>query len=53
MIDSGVMADHADLATKVNVSDAYDFVEEDNVPQDGNGHGTFVAGIIASKVNGK
>lgn len=36
----------------MDIADGYDFVENDADPQDANGHGTFVSGIIAGAVNG-
>lgn len=50
VIDTGVSLNHPDL--KPNVISGYDFVEGDNIPQDGNGHGTNVAGIIGAALNG-
>lgn len=44
--DSGVDMDHPDLAGKL--LSGYDFVDNDNDPDDENGHGTHVAGIIAA-----
>lgn len=46
VIDSGIdssmpLFDH-------RLVDGYDFIEKDDDPQDGNGHGTSVAGIIAN-----
>jgi subtilisin family serine protease len=49
VIDSGIDLTHPDL--NVDMTDAYDFVDNDNVPQDGFGHGTHVAGIIGAKNN--
>jgi subtilisin family serine protease len=48
IIDSG-MNDHADLPRPAN---EFDFVENDSRAQDDNGHGTAVAGIIASQHQG-
>lgn len=51
VVDSGVKADHPDLAGRV--LPGRDFVDEDDQPQDDNGHGTHVAGIVAAvKDNG-
>jgi len=50
VIDTGVDLLHTDLSA--NISTGYDFVNNDNSPMDDNGHGTHVAGIIASVQNG-
>jgi subtilisin family serine protease len=44
VIDTGIRATHRDLAGRV--SGGVDIVDNDNNPDDGNGHGTFIAGII-------
>ena len=49
VVDTGVAADHPDLAP--NLIPGWDFVEGDATPQDENGHGTHVAGIIAARGN--
>src|SRR3954451_23890629 len=46
VVDSGVAAEHPDLARRI--LPGHDFVDNDSTPQDGNGHGTHVAGIIAA-----
>ncbi|MFL5828247.1 MAG: S8 family serine peptidase [Thermoleophilaceae bacterium] len=46
MIDTGVAAGHPDLAGQTVAG--YDFVDGDTTPQDGNGHGTHVSGIVAA-----
>jgi subtilisin family serine protease len=46
VIDSGVQADHPDLAGRIGAG--YDEVQRDGTPQDGDGHGTHVSGIIAA-----
>jgi thermitase len=46
VIDSGAQLDHPDLAGRL-VS-GHDYVSNDPVPQDGDGHGTHVAGIVAA-----
>ena len=49
VVDSGVDVDHPDL--EENLLPGYDFVDKDNSPNDENGHGTHVAGIIAAVNN--
>jgi thermitase len=49
IIDSGVDRFHPDLVTKTLAG--YDFVNNDNDPQDDYGHGTHVAGIAAAASN--
>ena len=44
VVDTGVKADHADLAGQV--LPGHDFIDNDDTAQDGNGHGTHVAGVI-------
>jgi subtilisin family serine protease len=46
VVDSGVQADHPDLAGRL--APGADLVDGDGTPQDGNGHGTHVAGIIGA-----
>ena len=51
VIDTGVNFAHPDFVIDGKNSDllkGYDFVEMDNFPQDTNGHGTQVAGIISA-----
>ena len=46
VIDSGVQADHPDLAGRIGPS--YDAVQSDSTPQDGDGHGTHVMGVVGA-----
>lgn len=49
IVDTGVDDKHPDLAGKV--VNGYDFVDNDKVANDGNGHGTHCAGIAAASTN--
>jgi len=51
IIDTGIDLNHPDLNGQI--IGGYDFVDNDEVPEDINGHGTQVAGIIASNGNFK
>lgn len=52
VIDSGVLATHEDLQGRLLAG--RDFIQDDDTPQDGHGHGTHVTGIVvATKGNGK
>ena len=51
VIDTGINLSHPDFFNQDETSrflKGYDFVDNDTVPQDTNGHGTQVTGIIAS-----
>ena len=49
IIDSGIDLNHTDLNTSRACHAAFGY----NTPQDGNGHGTHVAGTVAAKNNGQ
>lgn len=49
VIDSGVCLSHPDLQGRIGTG--YDFVQDDNNPQDDFGHGCGVAGVIAANIN--
>lgn len=50
IIDTGADLDHPELVA--NAWWGYDYVDGDWVPQDGEGHGTNVAGIVGAPLNG-
>ncbi|MED4268253.1 S8 family peptidase [Priestia megaterium] len=49
IVDTGVQLNHPDLTSKL--FPGYNFVDGNTNPNDGNGHGTHVAGIAAAATN--
>src|SRR3954463_4269304 len=49
VVDTGVLASHEDLQGQLVAG--HDFIQDDGTPQDGNGHGTHVSGIVAAAAN--
>ena len=49
IVDTGLDLGHPEFVGKV--TDGYNVLDGSNVPEDDNGHGTHVAGIIAAKTN--
>ncbi len=49
VVDTGIDLDHPDLAGRI--VPGWDWVDNDDQPQDLNGHGTHVAGIIGAEAN--
>lgn len=52
VIDSGVEADHPDLAAAIDLDDSYNFADDNTSITDDLDHGTRVAGIVAAPDNG-
>jgi len=50
VVDTGLRSGIADLGARTLDQLGYDFVDDDPDPEDGHGHGTHVAGTIASEL---
>ncbi|BEL10388.1 hypothetical protein Q0Z83_085790 [Actinoplanes sichuanensis] len=50
VVDTGIRTTHSQFGGRASYG--YDAVEGDNVAQDGNGHGTFVAGVAVGSTYG-
>lgn len=51
VVDTGVDLDHPDLRRRL--TKGYNVIDDNHNPDDDNGHGTHVAGIIASETNNR
>ena len=49
IVDTGIQRTHPDLDAKI--TGGWDYVQNDNAPDDGNGHGTHVGGTSAAETN--
>ncbi|MDN3241110.1 S8 family serine peptidase [Glycomyces tritici] len=50
IVDTGINASHTEFTGRVG--NGYDFIQNDATPQDGNGHGTHVAGTVGGTTYG-
>jgi hypothetical protein len=50
VIDTGIRSTHSDFGGRIGAG--YDFIGRDNTPDDCNGHGTHVAGIVGGTTYG-
>ncbi|RKZ86560.1 MAG: hypothetical protein DRR19_14775, partial [Candidatus Parabeggiatoa sp. nov. 1] len=53
LLDSGVDPEHPDLLGNILFDYGYDFGDEDDKPDDANGHGTAMAGLMVAKCDNK
>ena len=51
ILDTGLVKSHQEFSGLSRILGGWDAVYEDSDPNDGNGHGTHVAGIIGAKIN--
>jgi hypothetical protein len=51
ILDTGVDTDHPDLAGKLVLDDAWDFVNDDDDPEDDHGHGTAMGSLAAARTD--
>ena len=51
VIDTGLLASHQEFSGTSRDLAGWDFVYEDSTPNDANGHGTHVAGIVGAQMN--
>ena len=51
VLDTGINYDHEDLLGKVDLTHAWDYVNDDNDPWDDYGHGTAVSGVLGAITN--
>jgi thermitase len=51
ILDTGLVKSHQEFSGLSRILGGWDAVYEDSDPNDGNGHGTHVAGIIGAKTN--
>lgn len=48
IVDTGLRSGLVDLEGRILYNRGYDFIDDDSDPEDGHGHGTHVAGTVAS-----